>query len=124
MSDCGPTRLLAGLGILDETLRPAGMATLEIWQGTPLDEVIERSLRVSPGRAVTVVNAFAPPGMWKREAPPELQRLVDGTPGASLTGVNVISQRLRAMVRRDATVAMSLGLVLVVAILLGRLRSA
>lgn len=112
-----------GLGILDETLRPAGMATLEIWRGTPLDEVIERSLRVSPGRAVTVVNAFAPPGMWKREAPPELQRLVDGTPGASLTGVNVISQRLRAMVRRDATVAMSLGLLLVVAILIARLRS-
>jgi hypothetical protein len=112
-----------GLDILAETLRPAGVATLEIWRGTQLDEVIERSLRKPSGRAVTVVNAFAVSGRWRREAPPELERLVAGVPGASLTGVNVISQRLRAMVRRDATLAVALGLVLVVAILGQRLRS-
>ena len=112
-----------GLAILDETLRPQGVATLDIWRGTPLDEVIDRSLRVSNGRAVTVVNVFPPPGKWRREAPPELESLVAATPGAALTGVNVISQRLRLMVRRDATAAVSLGLALVVAILLVRLRS-
>jgi hypothetical protein len=112
-----------GLGLLAETLRPAGVATLEIWRGTQLDEVIERSLRESPGKVVTVVNAFAAPGRWKREAPPELERVVAGVPGASLTGVNVISQRLRAMVRRDATLSVALGLLLVVAILVLRLRS-
>ena len=112
-----------GLEILDETLRPAGPATLEIWRGTPLDEVIARSLRVAEGRAVTVVNVFAPPGKWKREAPPELEALVASVPGAALTGVNVISERLREMVRRDATVAVALGLVFVVLILVGRLRS-
>ena len=112
-----------GLEILDETLRPTGAATLDIWQGTPLDEVIDRSLRVFDGRAVTVVNVFPPPGRYRREAPPELEKLVASVPGAALTGVNVISQKLRQMVRRDASVAVALGLAFVVLLLAGRLRS-
>jgi predicted RND superfamily exporter protein len=111
-----------GLQILDQTLRPNGPATLEIWRGTPLEEVIQRSLRVEPGRAVTVVNVYPPPGQWRREAPPDLEALVASVPGTALTGVNVISQRLRQTVRSDAFVAVTLGLVFVVALLLLRLR--
>ena len=112
-----------GLDILQETLRPDREVTLDIWRGTPVEEAIARSLHVADGHVSTVVNVFAPPGKWRREAPPELVRLVASTPGAQLTGVNLISQRLRTMVRRDAMIAVTVGLVFVIILLLARLRS-
>ena len=112
-----------GLEILGQTLRPVGEVTLDIWRGTPVEEAIARSLHVAEGRVATVVNVFPPPGKWRREAPPELEALVASVPGAELTGVNLISQRLRTMVRRDAFIAITVGLVFVMILLLARLRS-
>ncbi|MFH1175872.1 MAG: MMPL family transporter [Acidobacteriota bacterium] len=111
-----------GLENLESTLRPAGAVSFEVWRGTPVEQVVERSLRESPGQATTIVNVFPPPGRWRREAPPELVKLVSSVPGASLTGVNLISQRLRRTVWQDAALAGGLGLGVVFLMLLWELR--
>jgi predicted RND superfamily exporter protein len=112
-----------GLAALDEALRPAGPVSLEVWRGTPVEQLVERSLHHENGRVSTVINVFSPPGMWRREAPPQLATLTASVAGASLTGVNLVSQRLRQTVWRDAALAGVLGLGLVLAVLLYDLRS-
>jgi hypothetical protein len=106
-----------GLATMAEALRPERPITLDVWRGTPVEQVIERSLRHENGHVVTVVTVMTPPGRWRREAPPELVKLVADVPGASLTGVNLVSQRLRTMVWWDAALAGLLGLVVVLAVL-------
>ncbi len=118
-----PGAFAAGTATLDEALRPTGPVTLDVWQGTPVEQVVERSLHKNDGSVTTVVNAFAPPGEWRREAPPQLIDLVKTVPGASLTGVNLVSQRLRETVWEDAGVAGLLGLALVLGLLLWDSRS-
>ncbi len=113
-----PEAFAAGLELLDDVLRPAEEVGLEVWKGTPVEQLVERSLLHKDGRVVTVINVFVPPGKWRREAPPGLVALVSGVDGASLTGVNMVSQRLRQIVWRDAGFACLLGLVIVFLMLL------
>jgi predicted RND superfamily exporter protein len=112
-----------GLAALDEALRPSGPVSLEVWEGTPVEQFIRRSLHRTDGTVTTVINVFSPPGMWRRRAPPQLVELVRGFPGASLTGVNLVSQRLRHTVWQDAALAGVVGLVLVLGLLLADSRS-
>jgi len=113
-----PQAFAPGLATLDQALRPEGQVSLEVWQGTPVEQFIKRSLHRTDGTVTTVINVFAPPGQWRRQAPPELVKLVRESPGASLTGVNLVSQRLRETVWKDAGIAGLLGLVLVLGLLL------
>jgi hypothetical protein len=108
---------------LAETLRPAGPISLDIWRGTPVEQLIERSLRTTAGGVATVVNIFPHPGEWKREPPPPLVELVDGVPGATLTGVAVISQHLRRTTWRDAALCGVLGLMFVIGVIFWQVRS-
>lgn len=108
-----PEAFAPGLALLDEVLRPAEEVGLEVWRGTSVEQLVERSLLHKDGRVVTVVNVFSPPGKWRREPPPALQALVGTIDGAMLTGVNVVSHRLRGIVWRDAGLACLLGLVVV-----------
>ncbi len=118
-----PSAFAAGMSTLDEAMRPEGPVTLDLWRGTPVQQVVERSLHVAPGTATAVVNVFPPPGKWRREAPPQLAALVRDLPGAHLTGVNLVSQRLRRTVWEDAAVAGTVGLVLVLGLLFWDSRS-
>jgi len=54
---------------------------------------------------------------YRREPPAELERWVQGRPGAVLTGVNAMAKHLREAVRRDALKATLLGLALVALLL-------
>ncbi len=60
------------------TAGSSGAVTLDIWRGTPVEQVISKSLRADEGRVATVVNVYSPPGKWRREAPPELLEIVGG----------------------------------------------
>jgi predicted RND superfamily exporter protein len=118
-----PQAFSAGVETLNEALRPPGPVTLDVWRGTPVEQVVQRSLRRGDGVVTTVINVFSPPGKWRREAPPQLVELVRGVPGVTLTGVNLVSQRLRQTVWQDSVVAGLLGLVLVLGVLLWDSRS-
>lgn len=111
-----------GLQLVRAMLAPGGPVSYELWRGTPLETLIQRSLHHGEGYVSTAVTVYAPPGKWRREAPPELVALVQKTPGATLVGVNVLAQHLRQVVRRDALWAAALGLVAVVFLLFAQLR--
>jgi uncharacterized protein len=111
-----------GFDALDQALRPRGPVDLKVWRGTPVQRFIDRSVREEDGRVVTVMNVFAPSGAWRRTAPPVLVKLVGTVPGASLTGINVVSARLRRLVWQDAATAGLVGLAVVFAMLLWELR--
>jgi len=118
-----PSAFAAGMSTLDDAMRPSGPVSIDVWRGTPVQQVVDRSVRPSASGVTAVVNVFAPPGKWRREAPPQLVALVREVPGAHLTGVNLVSQRLRQTVWEDAALAGGLGLVLVLGLLLWDSRS-
>ncbi len=80
--------------------------------------LLDRYVRKSGDTWRAVVYLQPPPRVWKREAPPEVTALAEELgPNVVLTGVNMVSERLRALVKGDAVVAAVLGFV-VVALLL------
>lgn len=111
-----------GLELTRQMLSPKAPVTYELWRGTPLESLVQRSLYHGDGFVSTAITVYSPPGLWRREAPPELVQLVHHTPGASLVGVNVLAQHLRKVVRKDALWAAALGLVAVLGLLLAQLR--
>jgi len=81
-------------------------------------QFLERYLqRVSPaegGGWVSVVYLYPPNNRWRRRPPPQAVALADELgPAAVLTGPNVVNERMRQRVRRDAVVAAVLGFLLV-----------
>lgn len=111
-----------GLELVERMLSPKAPVSYQMWQGTPLEQLTQRFLHHGNGYVSTLVQIYPPPGQWRREAPPELVRLVQETPEASLVGVNVLAQHLRQVVRRDALVASAWGLLAVIALLFLQLR--
>lgn len=93
--------------------------TLADLQQARLGAVVDRYIRPSnapDGGAsyLAAVYLFLDPGNWRREAPPGLvEALQDGDPDISVTGVNVVSKRLRDIFAHDAKIAIGVGLVLV-----------
>jgi len=118
-----PAVFETGMDTLQEAMRPAGPVSLDVWRGTPVQQVVERSLHHAASGETSVMNVYSPPGKWRREAPPGLEALVREVPGAHLTGVNLVSQRLRHTVWQDAALAGGLGLLLVLGLLLWDSRS-
>jgi len=117
-----PSAFNPGLAALSEALRPTQPVSVEMWRGTPVQELVERSLRTSPHGAATAVTVMTRPGDWRRETPPKLEALVRSVPGAKLTGINLVARRLRVMGWQDAALAGGLGLVLVCTLLAWRFR--
>ena len=80
------------------------------------------------GGWVSVVYLYPPHNEWRRKPPPRAVELAEELgPDVVLTGPNVVNQRMRQRVRRDAVVAAVLGFLLVAALLwldFGRLRDA
>lgn len=80
--------------------------------------LLERFVRRTNGGWRSVVYLYPPPKVWKRQAPPEVTRFAAGLgPQVQLTGINVVSERVRVGVTRDAVVAAILGTLLILAIL-------
>jgi hypothetical protein len=85
--------------------------------GAVLDRYIKRS-EPAPGQESAdyqaAVYLFMEEGKFRREAPAGFVEAIQGNdPAISVTGVNVVSKRLREIFARDAKIAVSVGLVLV-----------
>lgn len=118
-----PEAFEPGLALLADALHPEDRVTLSMWEGTPVQQMVDRSLYEGQGVSSTVINVYSPPGLWRREAPPQLLAAVSQVPGATLTGVNLVSQQLRRIVWQDAALAGGIGVLVVLALLLWELRS-
>jgi hypothetical protein len=96
--------------------RPIGLEDFASTQQTKL--LLDRYLRKKEDGWKAAVYLYPPANRWRREPPPQAVSLAERLgPQVRLTGVNVINQRVRAMVLRDAWIAGILGYFLVAAIL-------
>lgn len=79
-------------------------------------QLLDRFLQpTGDGRWQSIVYLYPPDNRWRREPPPAAVALAERLgPDVALTGTNVLNQRVRGTVRRDAWTAGLLGLGLVV----------
>ncbi len=105
--------LLASAVSLKEPIGP------ESFQGSPQTRLLlERYLRKTDQGWKAAVYLYPLDNRWRREAPPDALHLVDKLgPQAELAGTNVVNQRVRTMVLKDAWVAGVIGVVLVAALI-------
>ncbi|HEV7518646.1 MAG TPA: MMPL family transporter, partial [Thermoanaerobaculia bacterium] len=108
-----------GLDLLARAINlsgPIGLSDFESTRETRL--LLARFLKKTDRGWRAAFYLFPPDNRYRREPPPEAVRLArDLGPGATLSGVNVINQRVRALVLRDAWIAGLLGLALVAVVL-------
>ncbi len=82
--------------------------------GQFLDRYLQQVSPAEGGGWVSVVYLYPPNNRWRRAPPPQAVKLAaDLGPHVVLTGPNVVNQRMRERVRRDAVVAAVLGFLLV-----------
>lgn len=108
-----------GLELLAQAIQLSGPVGRADFQGTPQTQLLlDRYLRETSRGWKAVVYLYPPDNRWRREPPPDAVRLArDLGPKAALAGVNVVNQRVREQVLRDAWIAGILGLFLVVILL-------
>jgi hypothetical protein len=104
-----------GLELLSEAAslqEPVGYESFQTTQQTRL--LLERYLRKTDRGWKGAVYLYPPDNRWRREPPPDAVRLVQELgPKAALSGTNVINQRVRSLVVRDAWIACVVGTLLV-----------
>jgi predicted RND superfamily exporter protein len=104
-----------GIELLAQAVSLEGTVGYESFQTTPQTRLLlERYLRHTDRGWKGAVYLYPPDNRWRREPPPDAVRLVQELgPKAALSGTNVINQRVRALVVKDAWIACLLGTFLV-----------
>lgn len=100
--------------------QPLTIATLE---RIGLAESVQRFMKKTPTGYMSIVYLYPTTGTWPRFLPDELQAFRRNHPEGALTGVNLVSQTLRTIVRADAVRASLVGFLIVFALLWGGFRS-
>lgn len=111
-----PEGFAPGIDLLAEAVSLEGTVGYESFQSTPQTRLLlERYLRKTEDRGWKgAVYLYPPDNRWRREPPPDAVRLVENLgPKAALSGTNVINQRVRKLVLRDAWIACVIGTFLV-----------
>jgi uncharacterized protein len=104
------------LELFGRALAPPGPVGPEAFAG-PLADLAHRFLeRRADGGSMSVIYLYPPGGSWPRTVSPRLLAVARAEPQQTLTGLNLVSQTLRGIVRADATRATILGFVIVFAI--------
>jgi uncharacterized protein len=109
-----------GLDLFREALSVEEPIAPEVLASDPeTGQLLERYLQEGDeGGYVSVVYLYPPLNRWRRAPPPQAVALAEELgPDVVLTGPNVVNQRMRQRVRRDAVVAAILGFLLVAALL-------
>lgn len=109
-----------GLDLLAQAINLPGPIGYRDFQGTTQTELlIERYLRETDRGWKSAIYLYPPDdNRWRREPPPETVRLArEMGPQAALVGTNVVNQRVRQEVLRDAWIAGVLGYLLVALLL-------
>jgi hypothetical protein len=114
-----PESFQHGLELLAEAAavdQPLDVESLAVNRET--ERLVDRYVRELDDGWRSVVYLYPPPRVWKRDAPEEVKELAERLgPDVLLSGVNLVSARLREQVKEDAVVAAIAGF-LIVAVLL------
>lgn len=91
--------------------------TVEKLQTLGLGESVQRFIKKTPTGYMSIVYVYPTTGTWPRFLPDELQQFRKDHPEGALTGVNLVSQTLRTIVKADAIRASLVGFVVVFVLL-------
>ncbi len=108
-----PTPFEEGIRHFTEALSVRTPLSLEDFDGTLLERMARRYVADFDGGVSVAIRCYPPAGLWRRDAPPALEALIDSRSEAVLTGPNVVSAELRRIVWGDAFRASGIGIVLV-----------
>ncbi len=97
--------------------------TMETLDRIGLAESVQRFMKKTPTGYMSIVYLYPTTGTWPRFLPDELQDFRRNHPEGMLTGVNLVSQTLRTIVRADAVRASLVGFLIVFGLLWGGFRS-
>jgi predicted RND superfamily exporter protein len=107
---------LALLAEATSVVEPIDVESLVVNRET--QRLVDRYVRRIGDRWKSVVYLYPPPRVAKRDAPPEVVAMAAGLgPDVQLSGVNLVSARLRTQVKQDAVVAAAVGFVIVALLL-------
>lgn len=114
-----PEAFAPGLDLLAQAVSLSGPVGYQDFQGTEQTKLLlDRYLRKTGRGWKAAVYLYPPDNRWRRSAPPDAVRLAEEIgPRAALAGTNVVNERVRALVLRDAWLAGILGFVLVALLL-------
>jgi predicted RND superfamily exporter protein len=97
--------------------------TVETLQRLGLGESLQRFMKKTPDGWVSIIYLYPKGGAWPRSLPPELHAFRAKHPEGVLTGVNLVAETLRRIIRADAVRASLVGFVVVFALLVIGFRS-
>lgn len=114
-----PEGFAPGMDLLTQVVSLRDTVDYESFQTTQQTRLLlERYLRKTDRGWKGAVYLYPPDNRWRREPPPDAVRLTEELgPKAALSGTNVVNQRMRALVLRDAWIACLLGFILVTALI-------
>lgn len=104
-----------GLDLLAQALdRDRPITVEEIGESAQGQRLLGQYMRRTEDGWKSIVRVFPPDNRWRREAPPSVVALAEELgPAAAVAGTNVVNQRVRQLVLRDAYIAGGAGFVLV-----------
>lgn len=102
-----------GIEDFQDALSVTRPLSIDDFKDTLLERIARRSIATYDGGVSVAIRCYPPAEHWRRQAPPELVRIVDRYPEAILTGPTVVSAELRRIVWGDAARASLIGIVLV-----------
>jgi uncharacterized protein len=110
-----PEGFAQGLDLLTQVVSLRQTVDHESFQATQQTRLLlERYLRHTDRGWKAAVYLYPPDNRWRREPPPDAVRLTESLgPQAALSGTNVVNQRVRSLVVRDAWIACVVGTLLV-----------
>lgn len=97
------------LELFGQALHPSGPVGPDAFEG-PLADLSHRFLEKTKSGYMSVVYIYPPGGNWNRKVPKALLTAARAEPEVTITGINLVSQTLRGIVRADATRSTLLGL--------------
>jgi predicted RND superfamily exporter protein len=105
------------LPLFAQALGQRELVTMTTLERLGLAESVQRFMKKTPTGWMSIVYLYPTTGTWPRFLPDELQAFRRNHPEGALTGVNLVSQTLRTIVRADAIRASLVGFVVVFALL-------
>jgi predicted RND superfamily exporter protein len=105
------------LPLFAQALQQRQPLTMETLDRIGLGESVQRFMKKTPHGYMSIVYLYPTTGTWPRFLPEELQQFRRNHPEGALTGVNLVSQTLRIIVRADAVRASLVGFVIVFVLL-------
>lgn len=101
------------LPLFGQALQQEQPITMETVERLGLGESVQRFMKKTPNGYMSIVYVYPTTGTWPRFLPDELQQFRKRHPEGALTGVNLVSQTLRVIIRADAVRASIIGFLVV-----------